>query len=109
MAERAFCYRVSALRAQPIFRPVPITVIGVGGVVFVGFGGEAFTSYGKIMRDLCPDKFVVSVVCANGYEGYLPTAEAFGQGGYEACSSFFMPSLEEEIVSAAKEMLENLK
>ena len=109
MAERAFCYRVSALRAQPIFRPVPITVIGVGGVVFVGFGGEAFTSYGKIMRDLCPDKFVVSAVCANGYEGYLPTAEAFSQGGYEACSSFFMPSLEEEIVSAAKEMLENLK
>lgn len=109
MAKRAFCYRVAALRGQPIFRPVPLTVMSVGGVVFVGFGGEAFTSYGQIMRDLCPSKFVVSVVCAGGYEGYLPTAEAFSQGGYEACSSFFMPSLEEEIVSAAKEMLDNLK
>ncbi len=109
MGERAFCYRVAALRQQPLFRPVPITVISVGGVVFVGFGGEAFTSYGQIMRDLCPGKFVVSVVCANGYEGYLPTAEAFSQGGYEACSSFFMPTLEEEIVSAAKEMLKKLK
>lgn len=109
MAERAFCYRVAALRAQPLFRAVPISVIGVGGVVFVGFGGEAFTSYGRIMRELCPKKFVVSVVCAGGYEGYLPTAEAFGQGGYEACSSFFMPSLEEDIVAAAREMLEKLK
>ncbi|MBQ4141263.1 MAG: hypothetical protein IJD70_08005 [Clostridia bacterium] len=109
MADRAFCYRVAALREQPVFRPVPISVIGVGGVVFVGFGGEAFTSYGRIMRELCPEKFVISVVCANGYEGYLPTAEAFGQGGYEACSSFFMPSLEDEIVAAAKEMLEKLK
>ncbi len=109
MADRAFCYRVAALREQPVFRPVPISVIGVGRVVFVGFGGEAFTSYGKIMRELCPEKFVVSVVCANGYEGYLPTAEAFGQGGYEACSSFFMPTLEDEIVEAAKEMLEKLK
>ena len=109
MADRAFCYRVAALREQPVFRPVPISVIGVGGVVFVGFGGEAFTSYGKIMRELCPEKFVVSVVCANGYEGYLPTAEAFGQGGYEACSSFFMPTLEDEIVEAAKEMLGKLK
>lgn len=109
MAERAFCYRVAALREQPLFRPVPITVIGVGGVVFVGFGGEAFTSYGQKMRDLCPDKFVVSAVCANGYEGYLPTAEAFTQGGYEACSSHFMPTLEDEIVSAATEMLEKLK
>ena len=109
MAERAFCYRVAALREQPVFRPVPITVVGIGGIVFVGFGGEAFTSYGRIMRELCPEKFVVSVVCANGYEGYLPTAEAFGQGGYEACSSFYMPSLEDEIVEAAKEMLEKLK
>ena len=109
MAERAFCYRVAALRAQPVFRPVPITVISVGGAVFVGFGGEAFTSYGQKMRDLCPDKFVVSAVCANGYEGYLPTAEAFSQGGYEACSSFYMPSLEDEIVTAAREMLEKLK
>ena len=109
MAERAFCYRVSALREQPLFRPIPLTVIGVGGVVFVGFGGEAFTSYGQKMRDLCPDKFVISAVCANGYEGYLPTAEAFAQGGYEACSSFFMPTLEEEIVTAAREMLKKLK
>ena len=109
MAKRAFCYRVAALREQPLFRAVPITVMSLGGVVFVGFGGEAFTSYGRIMRELCPDKFVVSVVCANGYEGYLPTAEAFAQGGYEACSSFFMPTLEEEIVGAAKEMLGNLK
>jgi hypothetical protein len=109
MAERAFCYRVAALREQPLFRPVPLTVIGVGGVVFVGFGGEAFTSYGQKMRDLCPDKFVVSAVCANGYEGYLPTAEAFAQGGYEACSSFYMPTLEDEIVTAAREMLEKLK
>ena len=46
---------------------------------------------------------------ARGYEGYLPTAEAFGQGGYEACSSFFMPTLEDEIVEAAKEMLGKLK
>ena len=109
MAERAFCYRVAALRDQPLFRPIPLTVIGVGGVVFVGFGGEAFTSYGQKMRDLCPDKFVVSAVCANGYEGYLPTAEAFAQGGYEACSSFYMPTLEAEIVGAAREMLEKLK
>lgn len=109
MGDRAFRYRVAALREQPIFRPVPLTVMSVGGVVFVGFGGEAFTSYGQIMRELCPDKFVVSVVCANGYEGYFPTAEAFAQGGYEACSSFYMPTLEEEIVGAAKEMLEKLK
>jgi hypothetical protein len=105
MGERAFNYRVAALREQPIFRPVPLAMLSVGGVTFVTFGGEAFTSYGQIMRELCPDQFVLCVVCADGYEGYFPTAEAFAQGGYEACSSFYMPTLEEEIVSAVKEML----
>jgi hypothetical protein len=84
-------------------------VIGIGKVVLVGFGGEAFTSYSRLLKDMAPDKFMLTSVCTNGYEGYFPTAEAFAQGGYEAASSFFMPTLEEEIVGAAKEMLENLK
>jgi hypothetical protein len=64
---------------------------------------------GTEIKENSPFKLTIPSCCANGYEGYLPTAEAFGQGGYEACSSFFMPSLEEEIVAAAKEMFENLK
>lgn len=104
MAERAFAYRVSGLREQPIFRPVPLTVMGIGDLVFVAFGGEAFTSYGEATRALAPEKFVMNIVCANGYEGYFPTAEAFKQGGYEAASSFFMPTLQDEIMAALTEM-----
>jgi hypothetical protein len=72
-----------------------MSFISIGQVVLVGFGGEAFTAYGKAMRELCPDKFVISAVCTNGYAGYFPTAEAFEQGGYEACSSFFLPTVEQ--------------
>jgi hypothetical protein len=58
------------------------------------------------VRSLVPDKFVVCAVCANGYEGYFPTEEAFAQGGYEAKSSLFTPTLENQIISAAKEIFE---
>ena len=59
-------------------------------------------------RDLAPDKFVVCAVCANGYEGYLPTEKAFQQGGYESKSSLFTPTLETEIRSALQQMVEKL-
>lgn len=106
ITELAYASRIVRLRTAPVFQPVPLTVMGVGGVAFVGFGGEAFTAYGAAMRALAPDKFVVCAVCANGYEGYFPTEEAFDQGGYEAKSSLFTPTLESEIVNAAKEIFE---
>ena len=101
----AYASRIVALRTSPIFRPVPLTVIRIGEVVFVGFGGEAFTAYGQAVRELVPGDFAVCVVCANGYQGYLPTEEAFAQGGYEAKSALFTPTLEQEILDALKEML----
>jgi hypothetical protein len=58
------------------------------------------------MRALAPDKFVVCAVCANGYEGYYPTEEAFAQGGYEAKSSLFTPTLEHEILDAARAVMQ---
>ena len=42
----------------------------------------------------------------NGHQGYLPSAEAFAQGGYESKTSRFTPTLESEAISAAKEMLD---
>lgn len=61
------------------------------------------------MRELAPEKFLVCAVCANGYEGYFPTEEAFGQGGYEAKSSLFTPTLEREVVDAAKSIFHRHK
>ena len=106
ITELAYASRIVRLRDAPVFQPVPLTVMGVGDVAFVGFGGEAFTAYGNAMRALAPEKFVMCAVCANGYEGYFPTEEAFAQGGYEAKSSLFTPTLEREIVDAAKSIFE---
>jgi len=101
----AHCRRILSLRTSPIYRPVPITVMGIGKVALVGFGGEAFTSYSKLLKEAAPDKFILTAVCANGYEGYFPTAEAFAQGGYEAISSLYTPELEDQILTASKKML----
>ena len=108
ITELAYATRIINLRTSPIFRPVPLTVIRFGDVVLTGFGGEAFTAYGQMTRDLASGKFVVCAVCANGYEGYLPTEKAFQQGGYESKSSLFTPTLESEILASLKQMMDKL-
>jgi hypothetical protein len=50
-------------------------------LVYVPF--EVFVEFGLLLRDAFPDQLVKVVSPANGYFGYLPTAVAFAEGGYE--------------------------
>ncbi len=104
----AYLRRVVEMRTDPIFRRVPISAIAVGDIAFVGLGGEPFSHYAEAIREGAPGKTVISLTCANGFEGYLPTATAFAEGGYEATASAFTPDLEDQCVGAAVELLKTL-
>ena len=107
--ELAEAYRVVKIRTEaPLYQKIPVTVLRVGEIGFVGFGGEPFTHYATAVRENFPGKTVIAACCANGYQGYLPTAKAFEQGGYEAISSPFSPNLETDCVAAATDLLTKL-
>ena len=98
--------RILALREDaPIYRKIPVSVINLGPVAFVGFGGEPFTQYGINVRSACPDRFILTSCNTNGSEGYLVTTKAFEEGGYEASSAPFSPGLEEDCCAAAVALL----
>ena len=105
ITELAYAKRVIRLRTSPIYRQVPVNVIGLGNLLFAGFGGEPFTHYGEVVRSLAGDRFVLCSCCTNGYEGYLPHKRAFDEGGYETASSFFTPVLENEIKDAFSKLI----
>jgi len=108
ITDLAYLRRVVEMRADPIWRRVPVSAIAVGDIAFVGLGGEPFTHYATAIREGAPGKMVISLTCANGFEGYLPTAAAFREGGYEATASAFTPDLEQQCVDAAVELLKML-
>ena len=97
--------RIINIRTSPIFKHIPISVISLGSISFVGFGGEPFTHYSQVVRAACPEQYILTMCCANSYEGYLPTASAFSEGGYEASSSPYFPTLEDDCTSIAIEMI----
>ncbi len=100
----AHAKRIMRLRTSPIFQSFPMMFITVGDFAMVGFGGEAFTSYSTVLKGVLKDKFLMTAVCANGYEGYFPTAEAFKQGGYEVIGSLYTPQLEDQIIGSVSDM-----
>ena len=98
--------RIVAIReSAPIYKKLPVSVINLGPVAFVGFGGEPFTQYGWNVRAACPDRFILTSCNTNGSEGYLVTTKAFSEGGYEASSTPFTPGLEEACCAAAVKQL----
>ena len=107
--ERGETFRISALHTQPLFQMIPISVIGIGEVAIVGFGGEPFTQYAKDAREAAPEFFVICSCITNGNSGYLPTKDAFGDGGYESRRTDFTIELADILHKAVGEMLENHK
>ena len=88
-----------------------LTGVGIGDVAFVGLPGEPFTDIGRGIKDGSPFAMTIPCCCANGYQGYFPTHDAYAEGGYEARSSNFRAGVAEALietgVALTKEMREN--
>lgn len=66
---------------------VPVQAIRIGDVKIVCIPGEVFSEIGLDIKKLGGARTIV-VGYANGDIGYIPTQEAFGEGGYEIESAY---------------------
>jgi hypothetical protein len=76
-------WAVTAGRRLTPLLDVRIAILQLQGVVLVYVPFEVFVEFGLLLRDAFPGRLVKVVSPANGYFGYLPTAVAFAEGGYE--------------------------
>jgi hypothetical protein len=66
---------------------VEIAAVALGDLWIAGINAEVFSRMADRLRQLT-GRDVLVVAYANGVFGYLPTAEAFEEGGYEPAESF---------------------
>jgi len=64
-----------------------VQAIGIGNLALVGWPGEVFCELGMAFKSGSPFRPTYVIGYANGAIGYVPTPEAFGEGGYEAESA----------------------
>ncbi len=99
--------RISKMYNVPLFSKVPVSCVKVGKLTFIGWAGEPFTEYSRKARECVPDRYVIACCLVNGGEGYLPSQEAFDEGGYEAKSSLFCNVATELLQGKAAQMLKD--
>ncbi len=101
---------VRAMKAASPTVPVEVQAIRIGSAAIVTNPAEFFCALGLAIKADSPWRPTLVAELANGYVGYVPTAEAFG-GGYEvrtARSSFLDPIAGGEIVAASLRVLRRL-
>lgn len=103
------CARIADLQRELIYQNIPVCILGLGKIVFLGLGGEPFTRYAANAREVGKDFYVFTACLTGGGQGYLPTKEAYDQGGFEAQTSRFDSSVEEVLKCSMGELIEEYK
>lgn len=90
-------------------RPLELQAIRLGDALLIGTPGETFVEIGLAIKAASPLPKTFPVAYANGNVGYIPTARAFDEGGYEVESAHkfyygvyrFKPDVERLVTEAA--------
>ena len=82
-AEAYAQWSVAAGRELTPLLDVNVSILRFGSVVLAYVPFEVFVEFGLKLRRAFPEHTVRVVSLGGGYHGYLPTAAAFAEGGYE--------------------------
>jgi hypothetical protein len=80
----------------------------IGSVGLIGFPGEPFSEIGARVKAGSPFPWTLFSGYTNDYLGYVPTREAYADGGYEVDTSPFLPDAADRLVEASLALLADL-
>lgn len=87
-------------------RPIEIGCLDFGGSIFVlHLPGEAFVEYQLAAQKMRPDKSVFVASYGDDGCGYIPTAKAYLEGGYEPTVALAGPNSEAILLKAMAKLL----
>jgi hypothetical protein len=86
-------------------RPIDLTCLDLGRARVLHLPGEPFVEYQLFARDQRPDLEVCVAAYGDGGPGYIPTARAFQQGGYEPTVALAAPESETILQAAIRKLL----
>lgn len=89
-------------------RELEVQALRAGDVAIVGLPGEVFCQIGLDIKSGASMRDVMVAELANDNPGYIPTAAAFDEGGYEVDSAGCAPETGDLLAEAAVELVSEL-
>ena len=90
---------------QRIEQPIDLTCLDLGKALVVHLPGEPFIEYQLRAQELRKDAFVCVAGYGDGGPGYIPTARAYREGGYEPTVALAGPRSEQILQRALARLL----
>ena len=101
--------RIRNMANHADFHDLPLSTLTIGpDVAFGGFPGEPFNDIGVAIRKDSPFKLTILSCLTNGSRGYFPFSDSYEQGGYEAATSPFGPSVADNLIAGQLKQLREL-
>lgn len=97
-----------AIAADPKTLPVELIAVGIGSTALLTFPGEVFVSIGLDIRERSKFSRTMFLGLANDYIGYIPTADANAEAGYEVVASRVSPKASAVLVKGAVKLLDSI-
>jgi hypothetical protein len=88
---------------------LPIRFVRINDTVIWSAPVEMFCEIAMDVRDRSPFSHTFYFGYTNGWFGYLPTAKAFEEGGYEPRTSPFTPQVESDVAQAVTGFIQGLR
>jgi len=93
-------------RVKAVPDVIDVTCLHLNETRVVHLPGEPFVEYQLFAQQIAPEKFVAFAGYGDGGTGYIPTAAAYEEGGYEASFvAFTAPDSEEILQQAMRELV----
>ncbi len=85
--------------------PITLSALHVNEIAVLHLPGEPFVEYQLRAQALAPEQFVAVAGYGDGGPWYIPTAEAYTQGGYEVNVAFCDPQVDVILTSGIQQLL----
>ena len=101
--------RMLSLENGPDSFELPVSAVSIGdSLAFAGVPGEPFTEIGRSVKSASPFAVTFFSCLTNGSCGYFPVKSAYAEGGYEARSSVFGPSVADDLIAGQLKLMNGL-
>ncbi len=97
--------RVSWIERIAARTPIVLSALHVNDATLLHLPAESFVEYQLRAQSLAPSRFVATAAYGDGGAWYIPTQEAFPQGGYEVSVANCAPSMDALLTRGMTELI----
>lgn len=98
-------YTVAWLRRVQQMIPITLSALHINDVSMLHLPSECFVEYQLRAQQFTPQRFVACAAYGDGGPWYIPTAEAYPQGGYAVSVAWCAPEVDEILTGGIRTLL----